>query len=102
MLCLGKRMFPMLLYDLLRQFDPSLELQLIPNVTVTGVQEDSRLVQPGHVFVARGGSKSDGRAYLADAKARGAVAAVVPAGTMNCPLPFIQVAHPASAASVLA
>jgi UDP-N-acetylmuramoyl-tripeptide--D-alanyl-D-alanine ligase len=44
---------------------------------VTGVAIDSRKVQPGDLFVAFKGERVDGHAYLADAKARGAVAALV-------------------------
>ena len=41
---------------------------------VTGVQVDSRLVRPGDLFVAVSG----GEAFLADARARGAAATLVP------------------------
>lgn len=39
---------------------------------VTGVQDDSRRVEPGAVFVAVVGSESDGRRFIPDAVARGA------------------------------
>ncbi len=42
-----------------------------------GVQTDSREVMPGDLFVALKGEFEDGHAYLADAFARGAVAALV-------------------------
>ena len=44
---------------------------------VTGVAIDSRKVKPGDLFVAFKGERVDGHAYLADAKARGAVGALV-------------------------
>ncbi|GLQ90873.1 UDP-N-acetylmuramoyl-tripeptide--D-alanyl-D-alanine ligase [Dyella flagellata] len=44
---------------------------------VTGVEIDSRKVKPGDMFVAFKGERVDGHNYLADAKARGAVAALV-------------------------
>ena len=47
------------------------------DASVTGVAIDSRKVQPGDLFVAFKGERVDGHAYLADAKARGAVAALV-------------------------
>ena len=47
------------------------------DASVTGVAIDSRKVQPGELFVAFKGEHVDGHAYLADAKARGAVAALV-------------------------
>ncbi|MEO6436899.1 MAG: UDP-N-acetylmuramoyl-L-alanyl-D-glutamate--2,6-diaminopimelate ligase, partial [Tepidisphaeraceae bacterium] len=48
------------------------------------------------------GLKRDGAAFIADAKARGAVAVVVAAKRQPCPLPQIAVNDPARAASVLA
>ncbi|RDS84420.1 UDP-N-acetylmuramoyl-tripeptide--D-alanyl-D-alanine ligase [Dyella monticola] len=47
------------------------------DASVTGVAIDSRKVKPGDLFVAFKGERVDGHAYLADAKARGAVAALV-------------------------
>jgi len=43
-------------------------------VVVRGVTEDSRRVTPGDLFVARPGTRADGRAFIADAVARGAAA----------------------------
>ena len=40
----------------------------------TGVADDSRQVQPGDLFLAYPGDLADGRRYVADATARGAVA----------------------------
>jgi len=40
----------------------------------TGVADDSRQVQPGDLFLAYPGDLADGRRYIADALARGAVA----------------------------
>jgi len=45
-------------------------------VRVTGVYDDSRRVQPGGLFVAVPGAREDGRRFIADALARGAVAVV--------------------------
>jgi UDP-N-acetylmuramoyl-tripeptide--D-alanyl-D-alanine ligase len=42
--------------------------------TITGVKVDSRVVEPGDLFVAVGG----GEAFLGDARARGAAATLVP------------------------
>lgn len=44
---------------------------------VTGVAIDTRKVKPGDLFVAFKGERVDGHDYLADAKARGAVGALV-------------------------
>jgi UDP-N-acetylmuramoyl-L-alanyl-D-glutamate--2,6-diaminopimelate ligase len=43
-------------------------------VLVREVRDDSRLVQPGDLFVAVPGTKLDGRRFIDDAKARGAAA----------------------------
>jgi len=43
--------------------------------------EDSRRVKRGALFLARAGTKTDGRAFIADAVAAGAVAVVAPAGS---------------------
>lgn len=48
------------------------------------ITDDSRAVQPGTLFVARSGTRSDGRAFVADALARGA-AAVLFRGEDPCP-----------------
>ena len=92
----------MFLHALLRSIDPRLTLNGIPNVEVTGVAEDSRLVQPGYLFVARPGAKVDGAQFIDDAKGRGAVAAVVSAKRQAAPLPQVVVPDAARAASVLA
>ena len=53
---------------------PSANLDRIP---VRGAVVDSRLAAPGDLFVAIKGERSDGHRYVADAFARGAVAALV-------------------------
>lgn len=47
------------------------------DLTFTSVTTDSRAVEPGSLFVALVGEKFDGHAYVAQALAKGAVAAVV-------------------------
>ena len=51
------------------------------DAVVTGVASDSRAVRPGDLFVALAGDRAHGVVFLADAFARGAVAALVPEGT---------------------
>lgn len=44
------------------------------DVTLTGVRDDSRRVQPGDLFIARRGTETDGTRFIDDALRRGAVA----------------------------
>lgn len=53
-------------------------------VTPTGVADDSRQVRPGDVFLAYPGDLADGRRYIPDALARGAVAVIWQAGGDFC------------------
>lgn len=92
----------MLLHTLLRQFAPDQIRNSIKDVTVRAVCEDSRLVQPGDLFVARSGTKVDGRQYITDAAARGAIAVVTDQTIPNSPLPQILTQDTRSAASILA
>ena len=48
---------------------------------VTGLTADSRAVGPGVLFAALPGSRADGRAFIAEAVAKGAVAVLAPLGT---------------------
>jgi UDP-N-acetylmuramoyl-L-alanyl-D-glutamate--2,6-diaminopimelate ligase len=48
---------------------------------ITGITADSRTVRPGFLFAALPGVKADGRAFIAEAVARGAAAVLAPEGT---------------------
>ena len=48
----------------------------IPDVPITGIAIDSRVIQPGNLFVAMKGGSSDGHDYIANAIANGASAIV--------------------------
>ena len=48
---------------------------------IWSLAEDSRRVRGGALFFARAGTKADGRAFVADATSRGAVAVLAAAGT---------------------
>ena len=50
-------------------------------MNIRGVTADSRQVRPGFVFAALPGGRADGRAFIGDAVARGAVAVLAPEGT---------------------
>ena len=47
---------------------------------IAGITADSRRVAPGYLFAALPGSRADGRAFIADAVSRGAVAVLAPDG----------------------
>lgn len=51
------------------------------DIDITGITADSRAVKPGFLFAALPGTKLDGRAFIADAVAKGAVAVLAPQGT---------------------
>src|SRR4051812_22865713 len=54
----------------------------VAHLDIVGVTADSRHVVPGDLFAALPGSRVDGRAYIADAVERGAVAILAPPGTV--------------------
>jgi len=89
----------MLLHELITALDASLPLAALPNPILAGVKEDSRLVLPGDLFIARSGTKSDGRKFLADAQSRGAAAAIVSERDASCTLPQIVMADAGASAS---
>lgn len=66
------------------------------------VQYDSRAVQPGDLFVAVKGLKSDGHAHVDDARRRGAVAAVVETRVAGVSIPQVRVAMSRRALALLA
>jgi UDP-N-acetylmuramoyl-L-alanyl-D-glutamate--2,6-diaminopimelate ligase len=51
------------------------------DLEIRGLTADSRAVQPGFLFAALPGSRADGRNFIDDALARGAIAVLAPAGT---------------------
>lgn len=53
----------------------------LAGIEVSGIVADSRAVTPGCLFAALPGSRHDGRAYIGEAVARGAVAVLAPPGT---------------------
>lgn len=58
------------------------------SVFVTDVQHDSRRVNPGDLFVARRGARSDGTKHAAEAVARGALAVLAEA-PLDVPVPTL-------------
>ena len=56
---------------------------------IAGLTADSRAVRPGFLFAALPGSRNDGRAFIADAVAKGASVILAPPGT-PCEAPGIR------------
>ena len=59
--------------------------------TCTGIVTDTRSLKPGEVFVALRGEKFDGHEFVADAIAKGAIAALVDIQYKDRELPVLQV-----------
>jgi UDP-N-acetylmuramoyl-L-alanyl-D-glutamate--2,6-diaminopimelate ligase len=70
-------------------------------IEIIGITADSRAVRPGFLFAAIPGSKLDGRRFIADAAAAGAVAVLAPTGT-DAALPVIGAAEPRRALALVA
>src|SRR5258706_11463249 len=92
----------MLLHTLLRQYDPGLTLEQIPNIQIRAVADDSSKIQHGDLSIARPGAKSDGTRFAADAQAKGAVAVITQQLIPGCTLPQMLVTDAAVASSQLA
>lgn len=60
------------------------------DLPVTGITDRSWEVEPGYIFVARTGHRTDGRAYAGEAVDRGAVA-VVAESALDLPIPVVVV-----------
>jgi UDP-N-acetylmuramoyl-tripeptide--D-alanyl-D-alanine ligase len=73
------------------------------DITFRAVSTDTRHLASGDLFVALCGDRFDAHAFLPEARARGAAAAVVRTGTAPVPgLPFYEVADPLRALGWLA
>lgn len=70
----------MRLSELVKNSDVNLG-QNFSDIDIRGLTADSRKIQPGFLFAALPGSAADGRAFIADAIARGATAVLAPDGT---------------------
>ena len=81
--------------ELLRELPEGSRLAGDGSVRVFGVRHDSRRVRAGDLFVVRKGAQTDGARFVADAKARGAVAVLTPEGVVEtADLPKITVQDP--------
>jgi UDP-N-acetylmuramoyl-L-alanyl-D-glutamate--2,6-diaminopimelate ligase len=70
----------------------------LADIDVRGLAADSRAVEPGFLFAALPGAKADGRRFIGDAVARGAVVVLAPAEADAAPIattvPVIYDAEP--------
>jgi UDP-N-acetylmuramoyl-L-alanyl-D-glutamate--2,6-diaminopimelate ligase len=85
--------------------DTSLPAELL-SLLASGLQLDSRKLEPNDLFIAYRGLHSDGRHYLAQAKMAGAVAALVESeglvSTDETPVPVIAIENLANEVSAIA
>jgi UDP-N-acetylmuramoyl-L-alanyl-D-glutamate--2,6-diaminopimelate ligase len=63
------------------------------DVDISGITEDSRKVAPGFLFIATPGVKQDGRAFIADAVQKGAVAVLMPEGSPSASVTTIYTSN---------
>lgn len=77
-----------------------LETNADPDSEITGVRYDSRLVQPGDLFVAITGYAADGHRFIPDAVNRGAVC-IVCERRPTVEIPYVLVANARAALAAL-
>lgn len=72
------------------------------SVRISQITDDSREVQPGALFVAVPGTRTDGHHYIGTALAKGAVAVVGQRADLRLPVPYVLVAESRRALAELA
>jgi UDP-N-acetylmuramoyl-tripeptide--D-alanyl-D-alanine ligase len=72
------------------------------SVPVKRVHTDTRSLEPGDLFVALKGERFDANDFLADARAKGAVAAIAQPGRLPAGMPGLEVADSRAALGTLA
>jgi len=92
---------PLRLYSLLRHADTTFDARLFPDIIIGGVQDDSRRVRAGDLFIARPGVKSTGQDFTLHAVRQGAVAVVAEAPIEGVNVPQIIVPNAAIAVAKL-
>ncbi|NLG86606.1 MAG: UDP-N-acetylmuramoyl-L-alanyl-D-glutamate--2,6-diaminopimelate ligase [Firmicutes bacterium] len=70
----------------------------LANITINQIAYDSRMVQPGSLFVAVRGYKEDGHSYIQEALARGAQAVVLDRPEVQLPPAVVRILVPDSRA----
>lgn len=89
-------------HALLRERVPEARLIGDGDAALLRVHADTRSLQAGDLFVALAGQRFDGHAFLPDARARGAAAAIAHAGLEAAGLPGIEVPDSLMALGALA
>lgn len=95
----------MRLRELLQRLPDNLapaERAQVPDLEITGVHEDSRLIQPGNLFIARRGEGFDGKQFVRLAADAGAVAIVSDEPLEDAPLSTLVIPDAGAAASIFA
>jgi UDP-N-acetylmuramoyl-L-alanyl-D-glutamate--2,6-diaminopimelate ligase len=88
---------PLTLGGLLRGVDGARSTDAgFATLPITDVRDDSRLIEPGDLFVAVPGTAADGRKFVADAATRGAVALVVEETPTPSEFPGVVVTVPSA------
>jgi UDP-N-acetylmuramoyl-tripeptide--D-alanyl-D-alanine ligase len=99
-------MTPLELDNVLSGTGAALRGDLPPQTVFAKIERDARQVQPGDCYIALRGERFDGHDFVADAAARGAVAAIVRRGWADAnpdvPLPLMVVDEPLTALQRLA
>ncbi len=73
-----------------------------PDPEITGVTADSRLVQPGWLFVALTGARADGRRFIGDALKAGAAAVLTDEAIEGLAVPVVRACDPRRAYALAA
>ncbi len=74
----------------------------VPEIPISGISIDSRLVRAGHLFVAMKGGTRDGHDYIPGAIERGAAAVVGEKELAGLPVPYIRLENPRRALTWIA
>lgn len=73
------------------------------DIEITGLTADSRAVEPGYLFAALSGSRTDGARFAGDAAASGAAAVLAgPDAVIDVDIPVVRVADPRHALAIAA
>jgi len=80
-------LIPQRLFDLIK----GIGVAKNPDLVITSVTSDTRVLQPGSLFVAIAGERFDGHDYVKEAASKGAVAALVERRVADCDIEQIVV-----------